>query len=207
MEGVSVTEQLTAKVIFLLIETTKEPRMKLVTVKFNFWHKSEYLKQYNITAKALGEIIETKLIPQLERAISRDLANQIRTVTDADADIGVGVAKKAPAGPRLNEDGEPAKENKLIDDEASEDNAVSDDEGEVTNAKKALKHQSTYENDDGEEDSDAEEDGNDDIKVQLDRITDNAKFVCDYKFDKQDGKWCEISFKVNCEPYKSLMQR
>jgi hypothetical protein len=154
------------------------------------------LKQYRITTKDLGEIIETKLIPQLERAISRDLANQIRTVTDADAEIGVGVAKKTPAGPKLNEDGEPIVENKFIDDEASEDNAGSDDEGEVSNTKKTLKHQSTYENDDGEEESDEDEDNSADAKVQLDRITDNAKFVCDYKFDQKDGKWCEISFKV-----------
>ncbi|KAJ3302464.1 hypothetical protein HDV03_004952 [Kappamyces sp. JEL0829] len=195
MEGVSVTEKLTKK----------------IDVRLHFWHQSEYLKQYNLTPRALGDIIEHRFIPQIEKAISRDLLNQSRKVLDQDAQIGVG---KADARPRkAANDTSEGRQKSLIDDEASEDDIESDgeqDDGDATSSKKKTKQrqQSTYDEEASESDNSDEE--SDEVKdaegrTREERITDDSKFVSGFKFDQKDGKWCDISFKFDADTKKILM--
>ena len=196
MEKVTVSEKLTAK-------TSSMPRQKMVTIKLHFWHKSDYLRQYNISLKALGDIIERKFIPQLERAISRKLMNQARVLTEKDAEIGVGTAERNTSSRPTTEDGEAANNSK---DQDSEDDFESDGEqgdGDTTSAKKKKKHlqQSTYEESEGEDENSDEEEAQEEVRdsfgrTREDRITDDAKFVSNYSFDLKNGQWCEISLKV-----------
>jgi DNA-directed RNA polymerase I subunit RPA1 len=173
------------------------------------------MKQYHLTPKNLGDIIENKFIPQLEKAIQRDLLNQSRKVLDQDAEIGVGVSEKTPKSGSKNEDEDedPKNAKSLIDDEASEDEIESDgeqDDGDVTSSKKREKHKqlSTYE----EEGSDIEQSDEESEEVvdengasREQRITETAKYVSAFKFDKMNGEWCEISFIFNADTKKILM--
>jgi hypothetical protein len=113
--------------------------------------------------------------------------------------VGIGKPKKQAKTAKIDEDGVVEVTSKsFIDDEASEDDdAGSDGEKEATDAKKAAKNNATYDDEeDVDSDSDEEQAEEGEGKAQTDRITDNAKYVCDYKFDSRDGKWCEISFEV-----------
>lgn len=222
MEGVTVSEKLTVKSIH-------SNRQKQVSLRLYFWHKNEYQRQYNVSPERLGDILETKFIPQLERAISRDLMNQARTVLDKDVDIGVGVVEKGATGrtaAAATEDMAPSSKN-LIDEEASEDEGESDGEqgdGDVTFSKKKEKkmQQSSYEEEeeDVEEGSDDDEDGEEMAldstvtrvseardekgRTRQDRITDGARYVCGYQFDNKEGKWCEITLKFDADTKKML---
>jgi DNA-directed RNA polymerase I subunit RPA1 len=157
----------------------------------------------------VADVIERKFIPQLERAIYKDLQNQTRKLSDDDLEIGVGKAQKSTSkAPKTNEDGEPMNSDKMIDDEASEDDRESDDEqdeGDASSSKRKAKktQQLSYDDDEEEEDGDSDEemedsteDKDEDGKSRLDRITDTGKYVCDFKFDQKNGQWCDIAFKV-----------
>jgi hypothetical protein len=139
------------------------------------------------------------------------LLNQAKTVLEKDADIGVGVAEKPTRSIPVNDEEGPRISSKFVDDEASEDEGESDGEqgdGDTTSAKKKEKRtqQSSYDEEDADvEKSDDEEEEFTDVYVEArdergktreDRITDDAKYVCGYQFDKKEGKWCDITLQV-----------
>ncbi|KAL2914542.1 hypothetical protein HK105_205893 [Polyrhizophydium stewartii] len=80
MQGVTVREVLTPK------SGDNQTRRKLIRIRLAFWPRAAYEAQYNITPEDLGAIIETRLVPALDRAITRDLKARVRKGALEDGD-------------------------------------------------------------------------------------------------------------------------
>ncbi|KAI8923925.1 hypothetical protein BC831DRAFT_513816 [Entophlyctis helioformis] len=261
MEGLTVSERLTAK------NGHDQTRRKVLTLRLQFWPKAAYKAQYEMTPEDLGALIETKFVPQLDRAIARDLKSRVRKGADEDSgdgeaigvslgafdDTGARRGKKAADG----EDGEGADEDEgaaaakaggkagkkagrgkrgaadeAPDDDDDDDDAESDEEqgdGDVTATKSSAKRmqQATYDEPDeddedvidamnrldgnGDDDEEeavaakAEDDRDRDGRTREDRIREESKYVSGYKFDKRNGRWCEITLEFAADTKKILM--
>ncbi|KAJ2998867.1 hypothetical protein HDV02_003977 [Globomyces sp. JEL0801] len=202
MTGVTVSESLTPK-------TNHIERKKIIKITLNFWNAKHYLKQYGISKETLGNTLELKFIPLLERAISKELKERVKKDLFED-DIGVAIKQRSVVA-QVDEDEDmiPGKKSVQPMEDLSDNDPDSDmDAGDAEESKsKSRKQQSSYEDDtdesdddgvekdaDAEEPKEVEEDVDEDGKSRHSRIVSTSKFVTGFKFFK-NGESCE--FKAN----------
>lgn len=102
VDDVVVTERMTSK-----SSSSMHKRTKVYQVRLNLFSEKEYKEEYNVTAKRIKQVLETKFIQRLEAVIRKDIKDSKKAKAD---DVGKAVKRsKASAGSDDEDDTAPVK--------------------------------------------------------------------------------------------------
>lgn len=180
----------------------------------DFWDPADYNSHYDISSKALAELLETSFVPALERAINRDIKGRVRKDAEEEGMVGksLGSFGQAEAAAQQPADDEAA----ATVDVQPESDADSDTEGHDTldDKERQKKTQMVSYDDDGEQEdlyvdepSDNDDESSPIIISEEDaerktRILARAKYMYDFKFN---GKTCIVKVGFPADTKKILM--
>ncbi|KAI9199874.1 uncharacterized protein BJ171DRAFT_199397 [Polychytrium aggregatum] len=219
MTGVTVRERLTRS-------ASGQDRHKMITIRLKFWPRAAYEGEHQINSGDIEAIIEKRFVPVLEKSIVNDLRQRQRRAKDED--IGVGTSntfsEKKTANPSEDDENPAPSEKRPKDDDDDDDDdddndsTAGDDDATNTKSRKNRSQQATYEEPDEDEEeiidrmneNESEEasvaDANEGRDADREgRIKDDSRFVHGYRFDKKEGRWCEIDLRFPADTRKLLM--
>ncbi|CAO3624522.1 unnamed protein product [Cunninghamella blakesleeana] len=219
VDNVNVTETTTSK-----SSSNDHRRSKVYTIRLNLFSGEEYAAEYNTTPARVKKVLATTFLKDLEESIRKDIKGRKNTTNIAegkkvseDGDLdedNVNEALGADAGRATEENDGDATESKLNektkqratyddDDEGGEasDNDLLDEEAEL---EKAIAN--------GKDDEDEDVDMDKPKKTKSPSITNleelavgKSNYVTSWKFDDEDGSWCELDMKFPAGTKKILM--
>ena len=218
VEEATVTER-------VLPKTAKNgyQRQKMYTVRLNLYPADEVLEEYNASTEHLLEGLKATFVPLVDREIQRELKRMRRDHVRQAQSIGQGESF-AESAPRDEDEAPQPAQNADLDDE---DDAVSDtEEDNADAAKRRANAGSKVSYDDDDQDADEtlnaafDEDGPlvDDEAMEEDaedadkritelgeEMTNDSKFVLDFRFDAKDGQWAEFDLQMSNSTEKMLL--
>jgi DNA-directed RNA polymerase I subunit RPA1 len=200
-------------------------RQKLLTVRLHFWPKSLYESHYGLLPSNLAALVEKKFSILLDRAIAKELKAKTKSEEVVDSEIGTALGSfdnlERQAALKNDEDEAPTTssgKSKRNDDDDDENLDASDvEDGDASAAKRASNRSEKVSYDDAEEtdsnqsDEEVREEENENEGIEdtinadvdkagdsrADRIRKSSRYVCDYRFDDKNGKWCELELKAS----------
>ncbi|KAG0167267.1 hypothetical protein DFQ28_004559 [Apophysomyces sp. BC1034] len=216
VDDVEVTEITTAKTA-----ETGYHRSKVYSIRLNLFSEEEYSEEYCVKARRVKEVLATAFLKDLEEAIRKDIKGTKKAQV-------VDIAE----GRTAREDNTNFNEDEGAD--AAAGYASDDGDGDATSSRMAAKtkQRATYDEPDEEdvemlksgkslEDEEAEleeagmdEDSDDEKEkpIKAKAITDletkaikDSNYVKRWKFDDENGAWCEIDMQFPADTKKILM--
>lgn len=197
-------------------------------VKLNFYTKSEYEEEYDISQEHLQNTVSTKFLAKLENAINRETKKQTRS--ENLPTIGKALPKSQTDSALVTKE---SVEGEGDDGDASDDKLKSNtkqavsydepDEEEIESMRKAEETSDEEMEESGSESSESESEDDDDMvldeakeKKPAKALTKSAKdrqaevisshhFVKKYDFDDESGEWCEFEIELLGDVQKLLM--
>ncbi|CAM0140636.1 hypothetical protein VKS41_006661 [Umbelopsis sp. WA50703] len=211
VDDVIVTERMTSKA-----SSNMHRRSKVYQVRLNLFSEKEYKEEYNVSARRIKEVLESKFISRLETVIRKDIKDSKKAKAD---DVGRAV-KRSKSNQATEDDSAPVKA--TVNDEDEGDGDATD----VRNAKRSAQHASYDAPDEDDEevikamdqqmdeeleldalaekDDDEKEDAME-VDDSEDRILNNTTYVSKWKFDNASGAWCEFELTFPANTKKILM--
>jgi DNA-directed RNA polymerase I subunit RPA1 len=81
-------------------------RTKVYQVRLNLFSEDEYKEEYNVTAKRIKHVLETKFIKGLEAAIRKDIKDSKKSKAD---DVGKAIKRSKAISNDEEDDSAPVK--------------------------------------------------------------------------------------------------
>lgn len=101
VDDVVVTERMTSK-----SSSSMHRRTKVYQVRLNLFSEDEYKEEYNVTAKRIKHVLETKFIKGLEAAIRKDIKDSKKSKAD---DVGKAIKRSKAFSNDEEDDSAPVK--------------------------------------------------------------------------------------------------
>ncbi|RIA84105.1 DNA-directed RNA polymerase I complex large subunit Nuc1 [Glomus cerebriforme] len=209
IEQMTVYEQITRR----QVDSEKTIRQKMYTIRMEFYPKQEYEEEFNIVPKNIENAIELNFIRCLESFIKKEVdfgkplkkSKELRNEPfDEDAPI-------QNAGGNESDDGDDDATNDKVRSRTRQHatyDAPDEDDLEVIRQTQRAFSDEIFEEDENNEQTRLDEVNEDDtsllqknnkvadeLRDRHDRIIMNSNFVTDYRFDNEDGGWCEIELQ------------
>ncbi|KAI8836148.1 hypothetical protein BC829DRAFT_426249 [Chytridium lagenaria] len=162
------------------IKTPNSGRSKILTLRLRFWPQSSYQSEHGLNSSDVGDIIERRLVPVLNKAIAKELKAKRKTSEGARRTMMM-MTRKLAIRRSKNRSQQASYEADEEDEETAKNNDAADDDEEGWDGK----------DDDGE--------------TREDRINRLSKYCCGYRFDSKNGRWCELDLKFPAATKKLLM--
>ncbi|CAO3689510.1 unnamed protein product [Umbelopsis ramanniana] len=213
VDDVVVTERMTSK-----SASSMHRRTKVYQIRLNLFSEKEYKEEYNVSAKRIKQVLETKFIKLLEAAIRKDIKDSKKAKAD---DVGKAIKRSKASGNDEEDDSAPVTAT-VNDDEEGDGDAT-----DARNAKRSAQHASYDAPDEDDEEviksmdrqmdeeleldalANGDDDENDASAMDIDdaegRVVTNSSYVSKWKFDNTNGAWCELELTFPANTKKVLM--
>ncbi|KAI8391772.1 uncharacterized protein BYT42DRAFT_642179 [Radiomyces spectabilis] len=216
VDDVSVTETTTAKT-----PENNYRRSKVYTIRLNLFSEKEYSEEYRVNARRIKEVLATTFLKDLEEAIRKDIKGAKKAHT---TDIAEGQKVMSSHNDDFNEEQGADAGNGYASDDG-------DNDATTSRLASKTKQQASYEGPD-EEDMDAANKTLEDEEAELEEAAkagddemdedepkprkksstdlesvalERTNYVSRWKFDDEEGAWCEIDMQFPADTKKILM--